>query len=37
MTKKDLDSLSTEELGKLFPVIIAEPNLEWEELFEIKK
>ncbi len=37
MTKKELDSLSTEELGKLFPVIIAEPNLEWEELFEIEK
>ena len=37
MTKKDLDSLSTEELGKLFPVIIAEPNLEWKELFEIEK
>jgi len=37
MTKKDLDSLSTEELGKLFSVIIADPNPEWKTLFEAEK
>lgn len=37
MTRKDLDSLSTEELGKFFPVIIDNPNSEWKNLFEAEK
>jgi GrpB-like predicted nucleotidyltransferase (UPF0157 family) len=37
MTKRDLDSLSTKELGKLFPVIIAEPNPEWKIIYEKEK
>ncbi len=37
MTKKDLDSLSTKELGELFPVIIAKPNPEWEHIYETEK
>lgn len=37
MISKDLDSLTKNELGKLFPVIIAEPNSDWKKLFEIEK
>ncbi len=34
---KNLDNLSTEELGKLFPVVITESNSEWKKWFEIEK
>lgn len=34
---KDLHSLSPEELGKLFPIHIAEPDPAWPELFETEK
>ena len=37
MEKKELDELSTKELGELFPIIISEPNSEWEKIFEIEK
>jgi len=37
MTKKNLDSLSTEELGKLFPIIIAKPNSKWRKIFDLEK
>ncbi|NOY36307.1 MAG: GrpB family protein [Chlorobi bacterium] len=37
MIKKDLDRLSTRELGELFPVIISEPDPEWKKLFETEK
>jgi len=37
MVKKDLDKLNTKELGKLFPVIIAESNPEWEIIYEKEK
>jgi GrpB-like predicted nucleotidyltransferase (UPF0157 family) len=30
---KELDKLSREELGQLFPVIISEPKPEWRDLF----
>ena len=35
--KKQLDQLSNEELGKLFPIIISEPNPNWKELFKTEK
>jgi len=37
MRTKNIDSLNTKELGKLFPVIIAEPNPEWKKLFDLEK
>ena len=37
MKKNDLNSLSAKELGKLFPVVIAEPNPEWKTIYEIEK
>jgi len=33
----DLDKLSTEELGKLFPIEIADYNPEWKNLFLLEK
>ncbi|MBU2513080.1 GrpB family protein [bacterium] len=30
---KDLDTLTVEELGRLFPIIISEPKDEWADLF----
>jgi len=33
----DLNSLTTEELGKLFPIIIADHNPEWKNLFSAEK
>ena len=33
----DLNSLTTEELGKLFPIIIADHNPEWKNLFSSEK
>ena len=36
MTRK-LENLSHEELGRLFPVIITEPNPDWKALFVQKK
>jgi len=35
--KKDLRDLTTEELGNLFPIVIAEPNAQWIALFEKEK
>jgi len=35
--KRDLDKLNTEELGKLFPVIISKPRFEWKNLFDLEK
>ncbi len=32
-----MDSLSSEELGKLFPIIIAKPNFKWGTIFELEK
>lgn len=37
MSQNKLDRLSTKELGKLFPVIIAEPNPEWKIIYETEK
>jgi len=37
MQKNKLDNLSTEELGKLFPVIIAEANPEWKNIYDAEK
>ena len=34
---KQLDQMSNEELGILFPIIISEPNSNWKELFEKEK
>ena len=34
---KKLDDLTQEELGKLFPIIISEPNSNWKILFEAEK
>lgn len=34
---KELNELSTEELGKLFPIIISDYNPEWKKLFEKEK
>ncbi len=34
---KDLDKLSSKELGQLFPVIISEPKPEWRDLFVKEK
>jgi GrpB-like predicted nucleotidyltransferase (UPF0157 family) len=36
MTKK-LDQMNTEELGRLFPIIISEPNPRWIDLFQAEK
>ncbi len=30
---KDIDTLTREELGRLFPIIISEPRIEWADLF----
>jgi len=35
--KKDLNHLSTEELGKLFPIIISDYNPQWKTLFQLEK
>lgn len=35
--QKDIDSLSSEEIGKLFPIILAEPDPNWKQLFEEEK
>lgn len=35
--KEDLHDLNTEELGRLFPIVIAEPNAQWIVLFEKEK
>lgn len=35
--KTKLDKLSTEELGKLFPITISEYNPEWPDIFEKEK
>ena len=35
--KKDLHKMNTKELGKLFPIIIQEPNKNWEKRFKIEK
>ncbi len=35
--KKDLNNLTTEELGKLFPIMIEEYNPNWPMLFEKEK
>jgi len=35
--RTDLDNLSAEELGKLFPIAIAEANPKWREIFEQEK
>ena len=32
-----LDQLSSEELGKLFPISLVEPQAEWKLLFEKEK
>lgn len=34
---KDLDSLTREELGRLFPISISEPKSEWTDLFVQEK
>ena len=34
---KDLNKLTTEELGQLFPVIMAEHNPEWGKIFLVEK
>ena len=34
---KDLGQLSTAELGKLFPIIISDPNPKWKEIYQIEK
>lgn len=34
---KQLDQMTNEELGKLFPVIISDPNPNWIKLFQIEK
>jgi GrpB-like predicted nucleotidyltransferase (UPF0157 family) len=35
--KISLDKMSNEELGKLFPIILSEPNPEWISLFQTEK
>ena len=35
--KKNLDQLSTEELGSLFPIIITDHNPEWKQIFHDEK
>ncbi len=35
--KKDLQKLTKEELGKLFPVVISPPNHKWVELYHKEK
>jgi GrpB-like predicted nucleotidyltransferase (UPF0157 family) len=37
MIKKDLHQLSTEELGKLFPIIIEKHNPEWPIIYQKEK
>jgi GrpB-like predicted nucleotidyltransferase (UPF0157 family) len=37
MKKRNLDKLNPKELGKLFPVVIAEPNPEWKNIYETEK
>jgi GrpB-like predicted nucleotidyltransferase (UPF0157 family) len=34
---KDLNNLSTKELGKLFPIIISEYNPDWKNMFSAEK
>ena len=34
---KDLDQMTTDELGKLFPIIIADYNPDWPKIFLIEK
>lgn len=34
---KPLDQMSPEELGKLFPIIISDPNPAWPEIFQFEK
>ncbi len=34
---KDLNKLTVEELGQLFPVVLAEYNPEWEKLYQSEK
>ena len=36
-SSKKLDDLTPEELGKLFPIIISEPNSKWKAVFENEK
>ncbi len=36
-SEKDLHEMTTEELGRLFPIIINEPNRNWETYFENEK
>ena len=36
-SKKDLHEMTTEELGQLFPIIIIEPNKDWEKNFNKEK
>ncbi|MCK5147805.1 isochorismatase family protein [bacterium] len=36
-SKKDLHEMTTEELGQLFPIIIIEPNKDWEKNFKKEK
>jgi GrpB-like predicted nucleotidyltransferase (UPF0157 family) len=35
--KTPLDEMSNEELGKLFPIIISEPNPDWKKIFQAEK
>ena len=35
--QKNLHQLTPEELGKLFPIIISEPNPKWPEMFQSEK
>jgi len=35
--KKDLDSMNSEELGKLFPVSIVEPDPVWPRLYKTEE
>jgi GrpB-like predicted nucleotidyltransferase (UPF0157 family) len=37
LVENHLDKMSSEELGKLFPIIISEPNTKWVSLFQTEK
>jgi len=37
MKQKNLDEMTFEELGRLFPIILSEHNPEWREIFEREK
>lgn len=37
MDQQEIDNLSPEEIGTMFPIILAKPDSNWKQLFEKEK